>query len=522
MPSPLGRRGGTAIVFAALVAILFATWFPFDFVVLGGPIDAVRRVNLDFEGVWVWEDVPRNIVLFVPLGFGVAVWAGSHGWGTRAVLATATACGFGVSTVVELVQAEMLERFASANDVLANTVGAAVGAAISVRWGGAIAAWTRRVRRRAARAPEVVLAAIALVPAVLLLLATAVLPGGAGLPWDASYRLALGNGVTGEAPWSGTIESVVVTDGSSRDVTDGGSLDGTDGGSPDRADNRSPDDADDRSLDDADAGGAVPVFSFDADDAASSGLEWRDGEGAVSEDGVVVGADGWLISEGPVSEVSEAVAAADEVGVVAVVRAASSEQPWPAPILSIAGDTFHRNVTIGQEGESLLVRLRTDATGPDGTPPQLAVPGVFANDAAHVVAVTSDGASIEVSVDGDASSMRLEPEANVLMRLLPVGTDDIRISTIGPTALVLSFHALLLVPWGIYLACRRPRPTRWALVALGLVVPVLVELGLWLVAAPGTWVPSMILLGLAACAAGAVTVVVFRAVAPARGASVRR
>jgi len=40
----------------------------------------------------------------------------------------------------------------------------------------------------------------------------------------------------------------------------------------------------------------------------------------------------------------------------------------PARILSFSSDALHRNVTLGQENDRLLLRLRTDQTGPNGTP----------------------------------------------------------------------------------------------------------------------------------------------------------
>ena len=62
-----------------------------------------------------------NIVLFVPLGVLVAVaWPRARPWSVVLV-------GFAVSVTIELVQMLLPSRFPTISDVIANTVGAAVG-----------------------------------------------------------------------------------------------------------------------------------------------------------------------------------------------------------------------------------------------------------------------------------------------------------------------------------------------------------------------------------------------------------
>ena len=397
-PDRLGARAGAAIVLAALAAIVFVTWYPYDFVAVAGPGEALRRVDVHLGG-WLWSDVLLNILLFVPLGLGIAVWCDARAWTTSTVVAAAAGSGLVASGVVELVQASLLERDPAVSDVLANALGALVGAVVTIRWGDRIARRVGVVRRRFAALPEAPVAALFLLPALLILLLTAGRCAGADLPWDASYPMTLGNEATGDRPWSGIIESVAVVDADSLDDLPGGT---------------------DTVLFAYDGSGGVP----------SQGFEWRDGDGVVVPEGVAVGADGWLISEQPVARISEAVVAEDAVGLLVVASTASAAQFGPARIASISGDPYHRNVTVGQEGTSLVVRIRTGSTGANGNSPQLVVPDVFTDDAPHVVGVTSDGASVDVWVDGDRSSMRLVPEADVLAELLsPVGFEEMRIST---------------------------------------------------------------------------------------------
>ncbi len=70
------------------------------------------------------------------------------------------------------------------------------------------------------------------------------------------------------------------------------------------------------------------------------------------------------------------------------VRSFSSDQTGPARIFTLSADPYRRNLTIGQEGENLILRLRTPETGLNGTRaddgPFAELPGVFRTPAAWV------------------------------------------------------------------------------------------------------------------------------------------
>src|SRR5262245_22508864 len=99
---------------AVVVLILAATAIPVEIRELGR--------TLDFE--FLPADFAENVVGYVPLGL-VLARAGA----LRAIVAAAL-----VSTIAEVGQIAMMYRDPSAADVLANTVGAALGVGISARW----------------------------------------------------------------------------------------------------------------------------------------------------------------------------------------------------------------------------------------------------------------------------------------------------------------------------------------------------------------------------------------------------
>ena len=88
---------------------------------------------------WVRYDLVEfvaNIALFVPVGLFVMIMAGVRGWWLAVLV------GFAASCTIELGQLIFLpDRFATLSDVLANTIGAAVGAVLAL-------ALLRRTRAR--------------------------------------------------------------------------------------------------------------------------------------------------------------------------------------------------------------------------------------------------------------------------------------------------------------------------------------------------------------------------------------
>ncbi|MGX1793234.1 VanZ family protein [Microbacterium sp. NPDC055312] len=70
-----------------------------------------------------WLEVPANVVLFIPLGFLLALLL-RRAW--VAVLLSVT-----VSFVAELLQLQLSDRLSSVRDIAANAAGAVIGAAVA-------------------------------------------------------------------------------------------------------------------------------------------------------------------------------------------------------------------------------------------------------------------------------------------------------------------------------------------------------------------------------------------------------
>jgi glycopeptide antibiotics resistance protein len=88
--------------------------------------------TIDRLGLTPWEgydlvEFTANIALFVPLGVLMLMWWRHRGW------LHATVVAFATSLTIEVLQQLLRpERFASASDVVANTLGGAVGGLLVV------------------------------------------------------------------------------------------------------------------------------------------------------------------------------------------------------------------------------------------------------------------------------------------------------------------------------------------------------------------------------------------------------
>jgi len=93
------------------------------------------------------------------------------------------------------------------------------------------------------------------------------------------------------------------------------------------------------------------------------------------------------------------VIAGSSLEILIEARAAVNRQCGPARIFSISGNTSLRNLTIGQEGTDLVVRLRTPDTDLNGGAAHT-VPAVFADGGFHRIIVALGDESLRISVDG--------------------------------------------------------------------------------------------------------------------------
>jgi hypothetical protein len=421
--SGLLRRGlGRALLAISVLLIIGATLAPFDalfrdvllFADLPGGARSVRW------GPVFAADFARNLLLFVPFGACLTERLWSR-WSLRRVVPACVLCSLALSYSVEVLQAFIPSRFPSLVDVLANTAGALVGLSVVVVW-------------RSAGFPLVVMAgALAVAACAIPLQRQTTLRN-----WRDDFPLLVGNERTGDRPWLGTIDWLVVGD---RAVTRA-ELARIRAGEP---------------LEKILGGSLLALYRFVGEAPFSDGLGhtpdlvWH-GEAGHDHQAARL-ASGWLQSTGPAREVSRRLRQTSAFTLAARVTSHGARQFGPARIISVSQDPNRRNFTLAQDGADLVFRVRTPFTGPNGLRFPLVVPDVFARSEPQDILVTYDGASLRLYVDGT----RRGPD-----HILSPGA--VALSSVGIAGVVglgtsrLLFYALLFAPLGAAIWHRWRRP----------------------------------------------------------------
>jgi hypothetical protein len=114
----------------------------------------------------------------------------------------------------------------------------------------------------------------------------------------------------------------------------------------------------------------------------------------------------FLETPDPVAPLVNAITAPDSFTVAFTYAADSLDQAGPARLLSCSKNIYTRNLTIGQEGSDLIVRLRTRGTGSTGQLPEWHIPHFFRDTASHTLLISYDGDILRVYQDSPQPQWR--------------------------------------------------------------------------------------------------------------------
>lgn len=372
-------RWFVAITLAALALNAILRLIPFDFVWDGHiPLERIRWTPLTFF------DIPSNILLFLPLGFGLSgVLAGRNRapGGAPNIGRRVLATGLLLGLALEAAQLFMPERVPSVADVISNGAGALLGYTLFRVWAmGVGQALDRYVT------PVNLLLGLVVYALAAALLTVYLIDRARLANWDTSFPLVVGNETTGDRPWSGSMKSLQLGDRCSDPLPPNSSI----------------------------------YYEFSGDgpyeDSSRRGQEgpslvWAEGPATPQGDGgVTVGPGQWLISHEPPSEFFIYARSCNDIEISAKgVSTSDAAQSGPARIVSISNGLRLRNITLGQEGDALSIRLRTPAAGDNGRKPEMLVPGVFADQRPRDIYVRYSAPMLVVWVDKELHSLSLAP-----------------------------------------------------------------------------------------------------------------
>lgn len=395
------RNPGPELAICALgfLLIVALTLFPYEFQPLTRQFSDLSAGHF---GPLTWHHGPvdwlLNILLFMPLGFGMASLLSYFEWPPLLRRGLALGTCIILSTIIEFLQI-FLPRLPSYSDLIANMIGALLGIVIFEAYGrqltGVIARFTSDVVQMRYRRLLVFafIGYLAFLTGLFLISRSLTSLRN----WNDSYHLVLGNEHTANRPWRGVIHVLRVAEWDLSRQAVSALL------------------ADQDPL----AGDHFHWLStnhFNGSEGWSESgeyfpeLTWRgnDEDPVISPQGVFLSSSQWLESREPASQLVHALKASNHFSLHTVVTSLDTAQSGPARIISISQNPYQRNFTIGQDARDLVVRLRTPFTGENGMRPELVVPDAFDGREKLNLVVTYDGATLDVFINETSRPHRLE------------------------------------------------------------------------------------------------------------------
>lgn len=294
-------------------------------------------------------DIVNNLLLYMPLGIALG---GSS-------LLRALLLGLCLSTSAEVLQLGYVDRIPSFADIACNTCGAVIGylaATVYFRSTGRDLK-SLRVGRLAA-----VMALVIAVSGTVALVYHRTRSDFSN--WNPAFHLAIGNELTGDRPWDGTISALQIypfalapskiSDLAVRAAASGGA----------------------GQLSELPDGGLLPPVDLTAAHGQA------------------------ILSQQQELGLYNALASRNQLTLLVAMRPGNLEQVGPARVITYSKDASERNFTLGQIHNTLTFRLRTPNSGANGTGPALYSGPVLSLSRTSFVAAVYDGHISSLYVDG--------------------------------------------------------------------------------------------------------------------------
>lgn len=463
------------LVAISLVAIIFCGLFPFDFTFRNAAGTIRHRFDWTFGQYFTSGDTPENILFFMPLGFALgAVFVRRRGHEIIALI-LAVLIGAAVSVGIEVLQALLGERDPSVTDVANNTIGALLGcgayAFVGRRALRIAAGWIEETERKFGPG---MLGAITGFFALAICVVPLIMGAESGslADWVGTYSMAMGNEIGDKRLWFGAISDLTIASRAAdpqqlydlfanRDPADvfGNALVAQYNlrGEPpfiDRAAHLPPLDLARKIATQpsrfARRAPAAPIFPVTTARAASPATTRALSPIDPTAPPWEFSEETWLRTPDPVEYVAREVANTNECTVMLTASSARNDQYLVARLVTISAGAWERNLTIGQDGSNLVVRVRTPTTGVNGNGPEFVLRDVFIDPTPRRIIVTFARATLNVFVDNLAwhGEARLTPEAATIWAMYPRDNWKFQLDSNDAERSALIYRAITFLPLG--------------------------------------------------------------------------
>ena len=386
------RRWNYLLLIASLSVIGVATIYPFRFVIPEGL--SVKSILESFKYSSSIKDYTQNILLFIPLGISIAAIATHRKLGNWSIL-IGCLIGAAVSTTVELTQLFLPVRVSNLTDIICNSLGGLVGAALYY-WRKDLINFAIGViidrRRLSFKSLSIAIFSYCTIVAVAIwvLLVNANLSN-----WDEDFYLIIGNEITGDRPWNGYLNSLYISDRSLEQLHSSAAI-----FNPDGFFSRSDDvivslksTGDDPSLQNSEH---FDLFWYNALSASNPITSDRVGSGS----GILLNKQHWLKTPQPVSFVNRRLKNSSEFSLFLDFATNDLTLSGPARIISLSNGVYRQNLLLAQAGKNLIFRLRTPITGNIPLQPKFILPDFFRNSSDRKILITFAKRKLTFYIDG--------------------------------------------------------------------------------------------------------------------------
>ncbi|MBF2008603.1 MAG: VanZ family protein [Chlorogloeopsis fritschii C42_A2020_084] len=430
----------------SILVILVATLYPFDFTF---PENfSIKYLTYSFHNHSSLKDKVENVLLFMPLGFLCTSLLQKKRTKLLVEILIVIFLSALLSTTVEILQAFLPIRTSTPDDVINNTIGGFAGWLffnwfISRRFANRLVRLENSASNQIFKKVPVFLIGYILLNILTISFwqSTTYLSN-----WNPTYPLLIGNELTENRAWKGYVSEVIIAD-RAIDTTDVNQA------------------LTDRNYFHDIKDSLVAYYQLDntSDYKDQSGntpkLVWRGQPSETKEGkGVFISSNNWLKSATPVYQLNKRISKTSEFTISTTIATTDLNQTGPARIISISDDPVRRNFTLGQEGTTLNIRVRTPASGTNGSDIQMNIPDVFVDNKLHHILITYSQANLQVYIDNLENSYSLN-----FLQFMPIQYK-------------LFYYFLTFIPLGIYLTLltllvkKRQIIHRW-LIVFGILLP---------------------------------------------------
>lgn len=424
MRKPYFPRGKVIAIGSALF-IALVTLFPFNFTWQVGILSG--NIFRYFHHPSNPADFIGNIVLFMPLSVGLTGWLRHRRMSGLTGVIIIVFLSFALSLTVEVLQVFLPSRSPTRSDILANSIGGLVG------W---LIFQLKRIYRSLSVQGLVILLIGYIVIAMLLLIPN---PSASRLSnWETSFPLVIGNEATGDRAWEGKISQFWISDRALN---------------PGEVQKAFSDPQFSEKLGNARLADYKFLGVGNYRDRAGNlpNLIWQ-GNKEQSEQPEVASFNSqqWLKTPTPVTVLSQRLRQSSEFSLGVTLATSQLNQAGPARIISVSDSPYQRNLTLGQELDDLILRLRTPKTGENGRNPAIVIPDVFSNAQWHQILITYNGSKFVFYIDDHLENQRTI-DFNFRIHLSSLSLGDKHKLSWQPNLLTvdkLLYYTIIFIPLG--------------------------------------------------------------------------